>query len=33
MVDELKELDANSLSPIEALNKIYEWQKKYVSKG
>jgi DNA mismatch repair protein MutS len=32
LVDELKELDVNSLSPIEALNKIYEWQKKYVMK-
>lgn len=31
MLDELKELDANSLSPIEALNKIYEWQRKYIS--
>lgn len=32
LLDELKELDVNSLSPIEALNKIYEWQKKYVGK-
>jgi DNA mismatch repair protein MutS len=32
LVDELKELDVNSLSPIEALNKIYEWQKKYSGK-
>jgi DNA mismatch repair protein MutS len=32
MLNELKELDVNSLSPIEALNKIYEWQKKYVVK-
>ncbi len=32
LLDELKELDLNSLSPIEALNKIYEWQRKYVSK-
>ena len=29
-VDELKDLDINSLSPIEALNKLYEWQRKYV---
>ncbi|HEX7975461.1 MAG TPA: DNA mismatch repair protein MutS [Anaerolineales bacterium] len=29
MLDELKGLDINSLSPIEALNKLYEWQKKY----
>jgi hypothetical protein len=26
MLDELKALDVNSLSPIEALNKLYEWQ-------
>jgi DNA mismatch repair protein MutS len=32
MLDELKGLDVNSLSPIEALNKLYEWQKKFVSK-
>jgi DNA mismatch repair protein MutS len=32
LVNELKALDINSLSPIEALNKIYEWQKKYVGK-
>ena len=31
LVDELKGLDVNSLSPIEALNKLYEWQRKYVS--
>ena len=32
LLDELKELDVNSLSPIEALNKMYEWQRKFVSK-
>jgi DNA mismatch repair protein MutS len=32
ILDELNKLDINALSPIEALNKIYEWQKKYVSK-
>jgi DNA mismatch repair protein MutS len=32
LLDELKELDVNSLSPIEALNKIYEWQRKFVTK-
>jgi len=26
---ELKDLDINALSPIEALNRLYEWQKKY----
>ncbi|MDI6695938.1 MAG: DNA mismatch repair protein MutS [Anaerolineales bacterium] len=30
LLDELKELDVNSLSPIEALNKLFEWQKKYL---
>ncbi|HEX2996553.1 MAG TPA: DNA mismatch repair protein MutS [Anaerolineales bacterium] len=29
LLDELKELDINSLSPIEALNKLFEWQKKF----
>jgi len=32
LVDELKALDVNSLSPIEALNKLYEWQRKYLEK-
>ncbi len=30
LVDELKELDVNALSPIEALNKLFEWQKKFL---
>ncbi len=30
LLDDLKELDVNSLSPIEALNRLFEWQKKYV---
>ncbi len=33
LVEELKELDVNALSPIEALNKLYEWQRKYSAKG
>jgi DNA mismatch repair protein MutS len=32
LLDDLKALDINSLSPIEALNKLYEWQKKYLEK-
>ena len=32
LLDELKSLDINALSPIEALNKLYEWQKKYLKK-
>jgi DNA mismatch repair protein MutS len=30
MLDELRELDINSLSPIEALNRLYEWQRKFL---
>jgi DNA mismatch repair protein MutS len=29
LVDELKALDINAVSPIEALNKLYEWQRKF----
>jgi len=32
LLDELKAVDVNSLSPIEALNKLFEWQKKYTDK-
>ncbi len=31
LLDELKEIDLNTLSPIEALNRLYEWQKKFIS--
>jgi DNA mismatch repair protein MutS len=30
LVDELKLLDVNTLSPIEALNKLYEWRRRYL---
>lgn len=30
LVEELKALDLNTLSPIEALNKIYEWQRRFL---
>ncbi|MCB0118653.1 MAG: DNA mismatch repair protein MutS [Anaerolineales bacterium] len=30
LLDELKGIDMNSLSPIEALNKLFEWQKKFI---
>jgi DNA mismatch repair protein MutS len=30
LIDELKKLDVNGLSPLEALNKLYEWQRKYI---
>lgn len=29
LLDEIKELDINALSPIEALNKLFEWQKRF----
>jgi DNA mismatch repair protein MutS len=29
LLTELKSLDVNALSPIEALNKMFEWQRKY----
>ncbi len=31
LLDELKGLDVNALSPIEALNKLFEWQRKYTN--
>jgi DNA mismatch repair protein MutS len=30
LLDELEELDLNSLSPIEAINRLYEWKKKFL---
>ena len=32
LLEELKELDVNSLSPIEALNKLFEWQRKFINR-
>jgi DNA mismatch repair protein MutS len=32
LLDELKELDVNALSPIEALNKLFEWQRNFLKK-
>lgn len=29
LLDEIKELDINALSPIQALNKLFEWQKRF----
>jgi DNA mismatch repair protein MutS len=31
LLDDLRNLDINTLSPIEALNKLYEWKKKFIS--
>jgi DNA mismatch repair protein MutS len=33
LIDELNTLDLNTLSPIEAINKLYEWQRKYLLDG
>lgn len=33
LLEELQEIDVNSLSPIEALNKLYEWRRKYTEDG
>ena len=30
LIEELREVDINGLSPIEALNKLFEWKKKYL---
>ncbi len=32
LLDELKRMDINAFSPIEALNKLFEWQKKYLNR-
>lgn len=33
LLEDLKNLDINGLSPIEALNKLFEWQRKYSNKS
>jgi len=33
LLEELKALDLNELSPLEALNRLYEWQQKYLEDG
>lgn len=30
LIDELKKIDINSLTPIEALNQLYEWKQKFI---
>ncbi len=30
LLDELKKIDMNTISPIEALNKLYEWQRRFI---
>jgi len=29
LLDELGSIDENTLSPIEALNKLFEWKRRY----
>lgn len=31
LLDELKTLDLNTITPIEALNKLYEWQRRFLN--
>ncbi|MCA9955183.1 MAG: hypothetical protein KC434_10725 [Anaerolineales bacterium] len=33
ILDELKTLDVNTMSPLEAINKLYEWKRRYAEKG
>jgi hypothetical protein len=33
LLRELEELDLNGLSPLEALNLLYEWQRRLSRKG
>jgi len=30
-VDELAQLDVNSLTPLQAINKLYEWKQRYTN--
>ena len=30
LLDELDKIDINALSPMEALNKLYEWQRRFL---
>ncbi len=30
LLDELQTLDVNSMSPLEAINKLYEWKRRYI---
>jgi DNA mismatch repair protein MutS len=32
LLKEIEQLDLNAISPIEALNKLYEWQKQFIDK-
>ena len=32
-LEELERLDVNALTPLEAINKLYEWKQRYTDKG
>lgn len=32
LLSELRDLDVNAMSPLEAINKLYEWQRRYMDK-
>jgi DNA mismatch repair protein MutS len=32
-LDELKQLDVNALTPLQAINKLYEWKQRYAAEG
>ena len=33
LIEELKALDIHNLTPIEALNRLYEWKRRFVGEG
>ncbi|MCB8984240.1 MAG: DNA mismatch repair protein MutS [Ardenticatenaceae bacterium] len=33
ILEELEKLDVNALTPLEAINKLYEWKRKFVQEG
>ena len=33
LLEELQELDVNAISPLQALNRIYEWQRRFLKNG
>jgi DNA mismatch repair protein MutS len=32
ILNELKNIDLNTMSPMEAINRLYEWKKKFLKK-
>jgi len=32
LLDELKSIDLNSITPIEALTRLYDWRRRFVEK-